>query len=507
MKHEKTSVSAYIWLIAAVVILFFAGGDRPLEIAVWLSPFLLLRFFREVKPWIALLFALPCVSAVTLLADRGMSPLPLSIFISVTVINSAIALIPYFLDGLLSRASPSAVRTLLFPSAAVAAEAFLASQFSGGTWGNPAYGINNLTLLQLVSVTGIWGLLFLIYWTASVGNEIWEHRHHLGFIRKMVTTYFIVIMVIYGFGQWRLYHEKPAAQMVRVSGITPGAEHRAEMMSIFGKIFSSKRTGVFDSESIRIPIQNSYRKLLAESVKMADSGVEMVVWPEGATFLFESDEEAFIQKAAQSAQEHNFYLGLGIIILQDSCQKLVAENQPFAQNKLILIAPDGRIAWEYSKSNLAPGYEYAMTIRGDGVLKALQTANWKVTGAICYDMDFPSYIRQAGKMKADLLLAPSNDWPEIKHTHAKMARLRAIENGASLLRPASSGLSIAADPCGNIVSYVDDLRSDGAPLVAVLPVGSVRTLYTLIGDCWKWVCVFGVVFLIVLSIVRRGKKT
>jgi apolipoprotein N-acyltransferase len=109
-------------------------------------------------------------------------------------------------------------------------------------------------------------------------------------------------------------------------------------------------------------------------------------------------------------------------------------------------------------------------------------------------------------MKSDLLIAPSNDWPEIKKTHAKMARLRAIENGISLLRPASSGLSTAVDPYGNIVSSVDDFKSNGAPLVAVLPMGSVQTLYTLLGDFWTWVCAFGGFILIVLGIVRRRRE-
>lgn len=238
---------------------------------------------------------------------------------------------------------------------------------------------------------------------------------------------------------------------------------------------------------------------------MAESGVEIVVWSEGATFIFESDEESYIQQAVHIVREHEFYLGMGIIVLYDNCLDLLANNQPFVKNKLLFIAPDGHVVWEYLKSNLAPGYERAMTIPGDGFLKSTNTGKGAVTGAICYDMDFPQYIRQAGKMKCDLLIAPSNDWPEIKNTHAKMARLRAIENGISLLRPASNGLSTAVDPYGNIVACLDDFKSSGAPLVAVLQMESVQTLYSLFGESLTWICAFAGFVLIVLGIVRKRR--
>jgi apolipoprotein N-acyltransferase len=506
MKRVKTSVSKYGWLILAMLFLFFSGGDHPVEIAVWLSPLFLLRFFREVKLWRALLFALPCVVAVSLLADKGMMPFPMSIAIILTVINSAIALIPYLTDRLLSRSLPASVKTLLFPSVAVAVEAFLASFFTGGTWGNVAYGIQDLALLQLVSVTGLWGMMFLVYWVASVINEIWEHRRCLGDIRKLLTIFVVIFIIIYAYGLFRLHYEKTGENTARVAGITPGPEHRAEMMEIFGKIFSARQRGTFDAGGIRDAIEKKYQELLSESIKMAESGVEIVVWSEGATFIFDSDEEAYIQLAVRSAQEHEFYLGMSIAVLNDNSLDLVENNQPFLKNKLLLIGPGGHIDWEYLKLNLAPGYERAMTIPGDGILKSTNTVMGTVTGAICYDLDFPQYIRQAGMMKSDLLVAPSNDWPEIKYTHAKMARLRAIENGISMLRPASSGLSTAVDPYGNIVACVDDFTSNGAPLVAVLPMGSVQTLYTLLGNFWTWICALGGSILIVLGIVRRWKE-
>lgn len=505
MKIIKTIISRYSWLVLAMISLFLAGGDHPVEIAVWLSPLLLLRFYHEVKLWKGFVFSMPLVVVISLIADKGMIPIPFNIIIRLTIITSVIALIPYVTDRLLIRSLPKSVKTLLFPMTAVAVEAFIASGFTGGTWGNPAYGINDMHLLQLVSVTGLWGMMFLIYWSASVFNEVWEHRHHLLDIRGIIIAFLTIFSIVYGFGLWRLHHKKPGKNIVRVAGITNGPASRAEMMRIFGKIFSSKRTGTLDVDSIRATIEKKYQELLTESIRLAKSGVEIVAWPEGATFIFESNEEMYIQQALQSIKEHKFYLGMGVMVLKDNCRNLVANNQPFMKNMLLFIAPDGKIVWEYSKRNLAPGYEKAMTIPGDGILKSSDNSIGKVTGVICYDMDFPKYIRQAGLLKSDLLIAPSNDWLEIKNTHTKMARLRAIENGFSLLRPANSGLSIAVDPYGNIVSSVDDFKCNGIPLVAVLPMGSVQTCYTLLGDFWTWICAFGGFILIILGIVRRWR--
>ena len=509
MERIKVFFRVYGWLILALMFLYLSGGDRPVEAAVWLSPILLLRFFREVKWWKGLLFTLPPLVAIVIIANQGMTPIPMNFLIFLTVIRCAIALIPYLLDRLLNRVLPGSLKTLLFPTAAVAAEAFLASGYTGGTWGNPVYGIGNLVLLQWVSVLGIWGMMFLIYWTASVVNEVWEHRHQLGTIRRLTVIYLVMMLGIYGFGLCRIPGKRFVDKTMRVTGLTPGPEYRQVMMGIFGKIFSESRQGIFDPESSRPQITEHFETLLTESMKLADAGSELVAWSEGATFLFESDEETCLETAARSAAEHGCHLAIGVVVLKDNCQDLLAGNQPFVKNKVIFITPDGEVAWEYAKFNRAPGMERAMTIRGDSLLQFAVTPKGSVTGAICYDMDFPDHIRQSGKMRTDLFIAPSNDWPEIKNTHGRMARMRAIENGMSLIRPTSSGISIGVDPYGRIRSWVDDFESSGAPLITVLPMKSVRTLYSSLGDIWKWICAVAGVLLVgygfVIVIMQRKK--
>ena len=88
----------------------------------------------------------------------------------------------------------------------------------------------------------------------------------------------------------------------------------------------------------------------------------------------------------------------------------------------------------------------------------------------------------------DVLAGPSHDFQSVRDIHARMAVLRAIENGVALMRPTADGVGIATDAYGRTLGSVGYLRSGGATLVAHLPVRGVRTLYSHWGNWFAWVC-------------------
>jgi apolipoprotein N-acyltransferase len=116
-----------------------------------------------------------------------------------------------------------------------------------------------------------------------------------------------------------------------------------------------------------------------------------------------------------------------------------------------------------------------------------------MAAAICYDADFPEFIRQAGQAHADVLIVPANEWKAIKNIHVQMAAFRAIENGVSLVRPAASGLSSAFDPWGRVLAVGDFFAAGDRTVTAQVPLGGVGTLYARTGDLFAWLCVTGVV--------------
>jgi apolipoprotein N-acyltransferase len=90
------------------------------------------------------------------------------------------------------------------------------------------------------------------------------------------------------------------------------------------------------------------------------------------------------------------------------------------ENKVVLIDPTCSIAFSYRKSHPVPGWEAGMK-PGDGLLPIVPTAEGRMGAAICYDADFPEFVRAIGRARADVFLLPANDWAAIKRIHFEMA--------------------------------------------------------------------------------------
>jgi apolipoprotein N-acyltransferase len=126
-----------------------------------------------------------------------------------------------------------------------------------------------------------------------------------------------------------------------------------------------------------------------------------------------------------------------------------------------------------------------------------------MSNVICYDMDFPSFIWQAGHAGTDLMLVPANDFREHDPLHTQMASLRAIENGFILVRQAQLGLSMAVDYEGRVLATSDFFSTDQQTMIAYVPIHGVRTIYATIGDLFAWLSIAGLLFLTGLVILRR----
>jgi len=87
-----------------------------------------------------------------------------------------------------------------------------------------------------------------------------------------------------------------------------------------------------------------------------------------------------------------------------------------------------------------------------------------------------------------------------------MAVLRAVENGFSLLRPTSDGITAAVDPYGRIMGQVDYFVSSTFNMITILPVERVNTLYTAVGDWLAWMCLIFSLFFLFYVFLRKTKK-
>ncbi len=153
------------------------------------------------------------------------------------------------------------------------------------------------------------------------------------------------------------------------------------------------------------------------------------------------------------------------------------------------------MVWTYDKTYPVFGVESLTTIGGPGVVPVADTPLGRLSAVICNDVGYPELVRQAGQANADVLLVPTHDIVPYAEEDAAEVRLRAIENGVSLVRPTANGPSLIADPEGRILASQDYFANGNGVLLAQVPTRGVVTVYRRIGDSFAYGCILGLVFL------------
>ena len=170
----------------------------------------------------------------------------------------------------------------------------------------------------------------------------------------------------------------------------------------------------------------------------------------------------------------------------------------FLENKTILISPEGSILNVFHKNHPVPYAEHS--VPGDGKIPVINTPYGKLSVSICYDADMPGSIQQLGQNKADMLLLPSGDWYSISPYHSYMAMFRGIENGCTVIRQASGGLSLVTDYRGKKQASFNFYAPGEKLWLANIVTGHVFTVYSVIGEAFAYVCV-GITVIIVLFVI------
>jgi apolipoprotein N-acyltransferase len=183
MQKKKSTTSGtlprdrftYLWLALAVVLMFFGTTRWTIPLAVWLYPVFLLRFVRTQPVWRGIGLSLLASVLVLEFTGQGVFPIPVPFYYLIAFGMGTAATLPYLIDRLLAPRLGGMLGILVFPLAVTTLWYLLALVVPFGTFGNPAYTqYGNLPLLQLLAVTGIWGINLLMGWFASVVNWAWE---------------------------------------------------------------------------------------------------------------------------------------------------------------------------------------------------------------------------------------------------------------------------------------------------------------------------------------------
>lgn len=481
MKFQPQKNRSYIWLVLGSVLMYFSNWNWAVPAFTWLFSVFLLRFTRTQttgKGLLVLCLSSMTIGMVSMVKLLAIDAIPLSFRIISGLAVGVVFLLPFIADRLFVYKVPEIAATLIFPCVWTACEYI--KSLGGGSWGSLAYTqYGNLPFIQLASITGIWGLSFLITWFASIVNFAWEHQFAWRRIRRIVIVYGLIIIFVFLYGFNRLATIDDSSDKVCIASIT----NPREFMSRFYKPDWTDRKSAYKT------MNKDLNFFLNESKHSARAGAQIVMWQEYAISVMHEHEQAFIEHAIEFATTEHVYLAMAIAVFP-----LSYPDQPW-QNKLIWIDPDGQIISEYLKSKPAPPLEPIVPGKGD--IPILDTPYGRIASVICADLDYPSLLYQASVYDADLLLIPAQDWAAVNPLHTNMSIFRAIENGVSMVKGTGGGLSISVDPYGRIIKASDYFNPDREQMISCLSTKGVKTIYSTIGDAFAWGCVLGSVIIII----------
>jgi apolipoprotein N-acyltransferase len=232
--------------------------------------------------------------------------------------------LPFLADRLLTPKIKGFLSTLVFPLALVTIEFILSSWDFTGSWFSLAYTqLDNLALTQLVSITGIWGISFLITWFASVVNWAWEHKLSIPMIWKGVSLYLGIFIFILLLGGAYLTFLPADSDTVRAGAIT-----RSFDIDIEANKCKS------DVPCLQKLFNRSLDEFLQDSERVINAGAKIIVWQKNALAVYQNDEAEFIEQVREFAVQEKVYLLLGMYML--------SEDRSVDENKAVLLVIRGK---------------------------------------------------------------------------------------------------------------------------------------------------------------------
>ncbi len=475
----KANASQF-YFVLGFVSLFFSNGRWILPVAAFAAPIFLIRFLRYRKPLNGFLLLVVAGWIANVFIWKGMMPASGFFYYFLTLIMSIFASLTFVVDRIITGKLKGFASTFVFPCAYVTMEYIVVSTNPSGSYGTVAHTQSSLPLLQLVSLTGIWGVTFVVTWTASVVNWLWDHAFEKKVLRQAFWAYALPILVIILFGQVRLSRPMEC-KSTRIASVTIRKTDWANRYKA-------------DNDSITRKINDDF---LRDCDVAASSQARIVFGTEAIINLPFDRENEFIEKAKAVARKDSIYIGLPMYVFPKDFPRVPPIN------KITWISPQGQLLFSYLKSKPTPGEG----TYGDGVLRYFDSQYGRIGSAICFDMDFPSLIHQVRGMSIDVMLVPGNDWKEITPYHSYVASFRALEQGFNLVRAASQGLSASFNYKGRLLSSQDFFATEEVILYSDVPTKGEGTVYAVIGDSFAWLCIGGLVTLVISTVFRRKAET
>ncbi len=343
---------------------------------------------------------------------------------------------------------------LIVPSLWVLVE-FINSRTSiHSTSGNLAYSqMNFLPILQIASLTGIWGISFCIFLFAATAS-ILLGRYGPAFGRRWLgIAVGVVLVAVLGFGLWRMT-SAPTAPEVKVALISS----------------DQHQDPVAQKHDDTLRLMSDY---VTQARSAAAQGAKVIVIPEKIAVVTPADIEDVDHLMQAAADQMGAQIVIGVIHVTPDTKL----------NEARIYTPNAEVV-TYEKHHMLPPFE--SNLRPGTRLTEWQERSGTWGAAICKDMDFPKMGRDYGQDGVGLLLVPAWDFVQDGWLHGRMAILRGVESGFSMARSAKDGILTVSDDRGRVLAQKASDAAPFATLVAEVPVRNDATFYARKGDWFAW---------------------
>jgi apolipoprotein N-acyltransferase len=446
LKHPV--LAATLAVLATTALLLVGNGMNPLWPLMWIAYLPVLLFAAETTS--SLLAA--AVAALSILLGN----LTLLYYLHVALhLPIAAWLVPFSIAAILFSVGVLLFRALLHRgevfSAVIALPAFWAgveylASFApaSGTAGSLAYSqLRFLPILQLASVTGPWGITFLLLlFPSAIATAVHLRRRNLPHATLILSTTLAILIAAILFGTLRLAAPTPS-QTVKVG-----------LLDTDAVIFAKQPAAM----------QSLITTYAQQAENLARQGATIIVMPEKTGLLLDTNASTIdpILQSVANRTGATLIIGMLHVVSPDSYNeaRIYTPNQPITT---------------YHKQHMLPPFESDLT--PGTALTLLSSATAPVGVAICKDMDFIHPALDYGRAGIDLLLDPAWDFDIDRAWHGHIAILRGVEGGYAIAHTAKHGFLTVTDDRGRILG---ETRTDTAPFASLLvdvPLRHDRTLF------------------------------
>ena len=133
----------------------------------------------------------------------------------------------------------------------------------------------------------------------------------------------------------------------------------------------------------------------------------------------EGRDGKLLQRVAELAAAHQIAIVVGF-------PELARDGAVY--NSAAFIGADGSILSVYQKTHLFGAVDRAQFSAGSALPKPFSYLGWKISLAICYDIEFPELARDYAKGGADIVLVPTANMAPFTRVATHMVPVRAQEN-------------------------------------------------------------------------------